>query len=71
MAVAKAKKAAKKAGQNGSRTIDLDRFRAGLSEEGQVLFDLAMSIPRKELMSDEEFRIEMARRRGGIVLLEK
>jgi hypothetical protein len=71
MAVAKKKKAPAKSRKNGAGAIDLEKFRAELDPVGQELFDIAMSIPEEELMSTEEIRAEIARRRGGIVIIQK
>lgn len=71
MAVAKKKKAPAKVKKNGSGKLDLEKFRAELDEVGQRLFDIAMSVPPEDLMSDDEIRAEIARRRGGIVVIRK
>jgi hypothetical protein len=71
MAAAKQKKVRAKTKKNGIGKIDLEKFREGLSESGKVLFDIAMSVPEEELMSLDEVRAEIARRRGGIVVLNK
>jgi hypothetical protein len=71
MAVAKKKHAPAKARKNGAGAVDLEKFRAELSEEGKILFDLAMSVPEEELMSTEEILAEIARRRGGLVIINK
>lgn len=69
MATTKTKKS-QTISQNGAGEIDLQKFRAELSETGQELFDIAMSIPEEELMSTDEILEEIARRRGGIASRE-
>ncbi len=53
--------------QDEASKIDLQKFREELSETGKELFDLAMSVPEEDLMSQDEILEEIARRRGGIV----
>ncbi len=53
-----------------TQPLDLEKFRAELDEVGPELFDIAMSIPKEDLLSDDEIRAEIAWRRGGIVILE-
>ena len=53
--------------QDEASKIDLQKFREELSETGKEFFDLAMSVPEEDLMSQDEILEEIARRRGGIV----
>lgn len=72
MAVAaKKKRALAKRKTNGASAIDLGKFRAELDPVGQELFDIAMSVPEEERMSEEEIRAELARRRGGVVIFNQ
>ncbi|HMV50330.1 MAG TPA: hypothetical protein PLD20_12885 [Blastocatellia bacterium] len=58
------------AAQNDVSAMDLQTFREGLSEIDKELFDIAISVPKEELMSTDEILAEIARRRGGIVHIE-
>lgn len=71
MAIAKKKRSSAKLRKNGAGAIDLAKFREELSEDGKILFDIAMSVPEEELMSLDEILAEIARRRGGIVIINK